>query len=261
MKIRTDKIRLDGGTQPRAQLSAETIAEYMHAMEEGTVFPPITVFNDGKEYWLADGFHRVGAARMANIIEIDADIKQGTQREAVLFSVGVNSAHGLRRTNEDKRRAVLRLLEDPEWGKWSDREIARKCNVGHPLVASLRPDVTGRTSSEKTYTTKHGTTSTMNTENIGRTAWTNPEPPKPGTANQAPPRKPIETPPRVEKPEVHEEYTTLNDASAIVKMMVENWEVFIQGESVTVQHQAANELLKYFRDISIRLNQTIGAIK
>ena len=31
-------------------------------MEEGAIFPPVTVFFDGEHFWLADGFHRVQAA-------------------------------------------------------------------------------------------------------------------------------------------------------------------------------------------------------
>ncbi len=37
----------------------------------------------------------------------------------------------------DKRRAVLRLIHDAEWSAWSDREIARRCGVTHPLVSNL----------------------------------------------------------------------------------------------------------------------------
>ena len=62
------------------------------------------------------------------------------------------------------------LLEDEEWKNWSDREIARQCKVGHPLVGELR-NLTGISSSEKTertYVTKHGTLATMNTTNIGK---------------------------------------------------------------------------------------------
>jgi branched-chain amino acid transport system substrate-binding protein len=43
--------------------------------------------------------------------------------DAILYSVGANEMHGLRHTNEDKRRAVLTLLNDPGWSKWSDPEI------------------------------------------------------------------------------------------------------------------------------------------
>lgn len=74
--------------------------------------------------------------------------------------------HGLPRSNDDKRRAVSRLLDDPEWSKWSDREIARRCYVNHHLVSRLR-SVTGSVPSERTYVTKHGTVATMNTTAIG----------------------------------------------------------------------------------------------
>jgi hypothetical protein len=39
--------------------------------------------------------------------------------------------------NEDKRQAVTRLLKD-ESGKWSDREIAQRCNVSRHFVAKVR---------------------------------------------------------------------------------------------------------------------------
>ena len=64
----------------------------------------------------------------------------------------------------------MMLLNDDEWKNWSDREIARQCKVGHPLVGELR-NLTGISSSEKTertYVTKHGTLATMNTTNIGK---------------------------------------------------------------------------------------------
>jgi hypothetical protein len=137
-------------------------------MEHGEAFPPVVVFHDGKDYWLADGFHRRDAAIGAGLLEIEAEVKQGTQRDAILYSVGANADHGLRRTNDDKRRSVIRLLEDEEWGKWSDREIAKRCNVNPHLVAELRPVTVNNPSESRTYTTKHGTQATMNTARIGK---------------------------------------------------------------------------------------------
>jgi hypothetical protein len=68
-------------------------------------------------------------------------------------------------------RAVTLLLQDEEWAAWSDREIARRCCVGHKFVATVRdsslaPGTSEKT--EKTYITKHGTEATMRTQNIGR---------------------------------------------------------------------------------------------
>lgn len=132
------KIRLDGGTQPRAALNEDLIGEYAARMDAGDEFPPVVVFYDGKTYWLGDGFHRVFAAQRNKAKNIAADVRQGTLRDAVLHSVSANAGHGLRRTQDDKRRAILTLLNDPEWRKWTDRSIATKCAVDHKTVASLR---------------------------------------------------------------------------------------------------------------------------
>lgn len=167
--LKTSIVRTDGGTQSRAQLYANVVTEYIDALGQGAKFPPIVVFFDGTNYWLADGFHRHAAYQGLGKAEIPADVRQGTRRDATLFSVGANASHGLRRTNEDKRRAVLVLLNDPEWSQWSDREISRKCMVSAPLIASVRQSLTVNSYSEqpRTYTTKHGTTSTMDTTRIG----------------------------------------------------------------------------------------------
>ena len=61
-------------------------------------FPPVIVFREGDDYWLADGFHRVAARRQAGIRHIEAEIREGTKRDAVLYAAGANAHHGLRRT-------------------------------------------------------------------------------------------------------------------------------------------------------------------
>ena len=57
-KLNLDAIRLDGETQARVALDSTQVAEYAEAMRDGDKFPPIVVFHDGSDYWLADGFHR-----------------------------------------------------------------------------------------------------------------------------------------------------------------------------------------------------------
>ncbi|MDG3577152.1 ParB N-terminal domain-containing protein [Rhizobium sp. YJ-22] len=156
-------IQTNGGTQPRAAFSDEVVADYAAAMAAGAEFPKIVVFFDGTEYWLADGFHRHAALVRNGVTEVAPDIRQGTRRDAILFSVGANASHGLRRTNEDKRRAIATLLQDAEWSTWSDRAIARRCSVSDFMVRSLREN----RCEERTYVTKHGTTATMNTAAIG----------------------------------------------------------------------------------------------
>lgn len=108
-----------------------TVASYDDDLRAGATFPPIVVYHDGSEYHLADGFHRVEAARQIGHDVILAEVRQGTSRDATLAACAANATHGLRRTNEDKRRAVTAMLTDPEWAKWSDRAIAKACAVDH----------------------------------------------------------------------------------------------------------------------------------
>lgn len=172
IEIKVSQIRTDGGTQPRAQLNYITVAEYAESIEDGATFPPVEVMYDGSDYWLWDGFHRLDAHKKAGCTAIRANVKQGTRRDAVLASVGANNSHGLRRTNDDKRRAVMTLLNDAEWVKWSDREIARRCAVGNNLVSEMRKSILSSDDSMNNGRTfvhpKTGQPTTMNTTNIGK---------------------------------------------------------------------------------------------
>ena len=134
-------IRIDGDTQPRTRIEETLVSDYAEAMEAGATFPPVIVFFDGVRYWLADGFHRFHAANRLEQKTIKADVQKGTQRDAVLFSCGANATHGNRRTNEDKRKAVYRLLEDDEWIKWSDGQVARQCAVSAEMVRGCRQSI------------------------------------------------------------------------------------------------------------------------
>jgi hypothetical protein len=165
-KLALDQITVDGGTQTRHALDEDTLAEYAEAMEAGAVFPPVVVFFDGDTRWLSDGFHRYHAAGRAGHTTLLAEQRVGTKRDALFYACSANASHGLRRTNKDKRKAVTTMLEDAEWGGWSNVTIAEHCGVSECLVRSLRPDRSENT--QRRYITKHGTEATMNTSRIGR---------------------------------------------------------------------------------------------
>lgn len=133
-----DLIRIDGGTQARAKMSEDVIREYADALKEGAKFPPVTVFHDGENYWLADGFNRYFAHKSILRTNIDIDIKVGTKLDAKLYALGANDSHGQRRSNQDKRNAVLMALNEPAWKGWSAREIANHCAVTHTFVNNVK---------------------------------------------------------------------------------------------------------------------------
>jgi protein gp37 len=159
VKLQLERITLDQDIQPREEIDHDVVSEYADDYKAGVAFPPVSVFHDGTTYWLSDGYHRYYGAREAGISAIEALVTKGGKREAMLQSVGCNATHGVRRTNDDKRRAVLRLLKDKEWARWSDREIAKRCAVSNHFVADVRRNVTGNSpgdNSARLFTTRQG---------------------------------------------------------------------------------------------------------
>jgi hypothetical protein len=87
---------------------------------------------------LNTGFHRIAAALKKGETRISAIIKEGSLADAQWYSFGVNKTHGLRRTNEDKRRAVKATLEHELSDDWSDGKISDHCGVTQRMVGEVR---------------------------------------------------------------------------------------------------------------------------
>lgn len=131
--ISLEDIKTNGGTQSREGLDQNTVEEYTDAMKNGAEFPPVVIVGG----WLVDGFHRVAAARAAGWSEILAICEEGTKEDAQWRSFGVNNAHGLRRNNRDKRKAVKNAIKHPLSKGLSFREIARHTGVDHHTVKDV----------------------------------------------------------------------------------------------------------------------------
>lgn len=170
LQLKLSQVRRDGGTQSRAEVKSDTINQYAEALQEGAVFPPVVVFHDGTHYWLASGFHRWHAHEIAKRKTLDCDVREGTLRDAILFSVGCNHQHGLQRSNEDKRYACRLILSDEEWWDKTDKWIADKVHVSPHTVAGVREDMEAewaeeeekrkKKEAEQAATTKAGESST-----------------------------------------------------------------------------------------------------
>lgn len=139
--INLSAIVIDKGTQAREEISEETVADYAEAMSAGAQFPAITVFFDGVDYYLADGFHRFHATKRLGRASIHAEVRTGTLRDAIWYSVGANQGHGLRRNNADRRKCVRTLLEDFEWGELSVRAMADQIGVSPQLINAIKQEM------------------------------------------------------------------------------------------------------------------------
>jgi len=137
-RLELKNIMVKGEVQQRAGLNQDYIDELSNEIANGTELPPVEVYVVAREFLLADGFHRLEAYKRVGVDSVEANIIEGTEREAILHAVGANAKHGLRRKNVDKRHAVMTLLTDDEWGQWSDCEIARRAQVSPTFISKLK---------------------------------------------------------------------------------------------------------------------------
>lgn len=138
-RIKLQKIRLDGGTQPRKEIDEPLVQHYTEVLLEGKdKFPPIDLWFDGKSYWPSDGFHRFHAHKRAGFLDIEAVVNQGTKRDAFLACLKANGKHGKPRTPDERRYVVQMALEDIELGEKTDVEIAAICDVSSMTVGRVR---------------------------------------------------------------------------------------------------------------------------
>jgi len=143
MYLKLDNIVVDAKFQSRVQLDREKIEDYAELYNDGVKFPPVNVVMvDSVGAVLVDGFHRFKAVEQLGDFEIEVVVLPGsTEDDALLASCAANKAHGLNRTDADKRKAVEQLLAHPKFSKWTQREIAKHCGVTQPYVHKIMKDM------------------------------------------------------------------------------------------------------------------------
>jgi hypothetical protein len=144
-----DEITVDPTIQQRANgLNFATVNEYTADYEAGHVFPPIDVFESKEGIYLADGFHRYEAQVSLGYEGLECIVHKGTRKDAILFACAANATNGMRRSNEDKQKAVRTLLA--MFPKRSAAWIAEKAGVSDHMVADIKGQVReSRTSQSK----------------------------------------------------------------------------------------------------------------
>lgn len=176
--IEVKKIVIDAGTQPRVAIDDDVVKEYAETIktaikdEQPNPFDNLPddklpqVFRDSTgRCVLADGFHRYGGHKGAHAKEMKVAIRAGSERDALVFSLGTNQEHGVRRTNRDKARAVKIAFTMPEVKDWANTDIARLCGVSEFMVREARP---AKAAAATRQVTIRGKKTTMKTSAIGK---------------------------------------------------------------------------------------------
>lgn len=134
-----DLIKTDSGTQSRVSINQDTVEDYSEIIAAAKPgewpFPPLDVFFDGTDHFMADGFHRLYGALEAGRASAPCVIHPGTAQDALIFGMTANDRNGLRRTRADKRANVEWFLNNG--GKITQKEIAQKSGVSERLVRTI----------------------------------------------------------------------------------------------------------------------------
>lgn len=138
-KLQIDILKIDAGTQPRAEIDLDLVADYAERMLEGDEFPPVDVVCDGATFWLAHGFHRYHAACRNHTTTIMAHVTNGTLPDAIWISLGANRLNGKRLSRADKEKAIRMALE--KFPEKSSRAIAQHVGVSDHTVEKFRREM------------------------------------------------------------------------------------------------------------------------
>lgn len=130
--IRIDLVDLNRELQTRAGTDEATAQEYAERMSDGEKFPPVTVFIIDGVYHLADGFHRVRAAELNGKRSINAEVREGTIEDAIIYGGTANNKQGKRLTREDAQHFMRMVWERRETifgGTPTGGNFATRCGV------------------------------------------------------------------------------------------------------------------------------------
>jgi len=141
--VALDDIILDERCQPRAILNNEAVQEYAELYKEGEVsLPALEVVDVDGALLLINGFHRLAGARQADhgFIRVEV-VEEADIDRAIWLAAAANQGFGVRRTSDDKRRAVRMALQNEIGIEQSSAHIAEHVGVSRDLVSRIRDEV------------------------------------------------------------------------------------------------------------------------
>jgi len=136
-----DQIHVQEGIQPRITLDPSVVQEYatLYAeAEDEDPLPPLDVFLIEETYYVADGFHRLAAAKQAQRTELVCHVYTGTHPEAMRHAAFANLRRGLAYSQHDRQRILERLLQDLDVSQRSNRDLAQVLGLSHVTVGRAR---------------------------------------------------------------------------------------------------------------------------
>lgn len=125
----------------RPSIESDVVERYAEAYRAGEMSEPLHVFYDGKRYVVADGEHRLLAAELAGVDDVEAVIHEGDEIDALDFAAGCNHTHGLPATKEDRFHTYCRIMDTPRLRqKYDDSDLAEKLHVSQRTIEKYKAE-------------------------------------------------------------------------------------------------------------------------
>ena len=139
-------VHLEPRCQCREQIDKEYVATLIEAFQAEREIPRIEVWEvDGEpeaRLVVVDGYHRLQALTTLKREWLHvAVVGNGSLDEASWYAIGRNHEHGLRRTLEDRKKAIRYAFENPLARDYANTTIARQTGCNDKLVAIVRAEV------------------------------------------------------------------------------------------------------------------------
>jgi ParB-like chromosome segregation protein Spo0J len=162
------------------------VEEHLRALADvEEKLPPILVHRETMT--IIDGTHRVQAALLNDLDDIEVRFFDGSEKDAFLLAVEMNVKHGLPLSKRDRHAAAVRILRvHPQQ---SDRWIAATTGLSAKTIAAIRRGITGTGSRQERRVGLDGRARPLNATEGRRLAseviQANPEAPLRAVAQQA----------------------------------------------------------------------------
>lgn len=88
-RLRVADLLANAPIDPEAHLDAARVERYAKVLDR---LPPVVVFDTGEELFLADGYHRVAAARRLGLETVEAEVRRGSRHDALRYAATVGAA-------------------------------------------------------------------------------------------------------------------------------------------------------------------------
>ena len=111
-QVRIANLLANSLVDPEAHLDAARVQRYTEMLD---TLPPVVVFDTGERLLLADGYHRVAAARRGGLETVKAEVRRGSRHDALRYAAMVGATQQRGVSPEDITSYIRRRSQ----GSWN----------------------------------------------------------------------------------------------------------------------------------------------